>query len=195
MRIAVVRALPGIGDLLCAVPALRALRGAFPDDHVDLVALARTRALAERFDRHFDRVVAFPGWPGLPEEPVDVERRDALLAAADYDLAFQLHGSGPESTAFTEALGARRTFAPSPWREDRSEVLWPLDVLAQAGVAPDGTELELPFDPDAAPPVPERYVVIHPGSTLPDRRWPAEAFAAAADALAACGGRHGRCRA
>ncbi|HEX5497698.1 MAG TPA: hypothetical protein VFX03_00665, partial [Thermomicrobiales bacterium] len=62
-RIAVFRAL-ALGDLLCATAALRALRGRFPCAEIALIGLPWSAALAERLDT-IDRVIPFPGWPGI----------------------------------------------------------------------------------------------------------------------------------
>ena len=199
MRVTVVRALPGLGDLLCAVPALRALRG----HEVTLVALAQTRPVIERFGDLVDRVLDFPGFPGLPEVPLDPARTVAFLAERQRepaDLVLQLHGSGVSSNAFCELLGGRRTagFAPRgarrgpdmlAWVEHESEVLRPLRLLEHLGLPTAGRATEFPVRSDderaaAALGVEGPYAVLHPGSSLPDRRWPAERFAATADALA-----------
>ena len=200
-RVVVLRALPGLGDFLCAVPALRALRRY----DVTYVGLPQTRALAARFGDYIDRHVDFPGWPGLPE----VEPDAAALAAvqrelAGADLALQLHGSGAQSAGFVASLGAARTagFVPPgtplpgdgwlEWAEEESEVRRLLRLLEHAGIATDGDELEFPITEDeereaAELDLPAPYAVLHPGSSLPDRRWPAERFAAVADALAGRG--------
>jgi ADP-heptose:LPS heptosyltransferase len=203
-RIIVLRALPGLGDLLCAVPALRALRALRSHD-VTLVGLPATRALTERFGAYVDRHVDFPGWPGLPEVPPDRPRIDAFLAeqrAERFDLALQLHGSGVSSAAFVTALGAARTGgfvppgAPLPgdgwleWVEDEPEPRRLLRLLAHLGLAEAGAHEALEFPVSAEEEraaadlgLPQPYACLHAGSSLPDRRWPAERFAAAADAL------------
>src|SRR6476620_452960 len=46
LRSIILRALPGLGDFLCAVPALRTMRANVPDARIALVGLPATRPLA-----------------------------------------------------------------------------------------------------------------------------------------------------
>ena len=67
--VVLLRALPGLGDLLCAVPALRALRAALPDADITLFALPAARRVLMRTAGYVDELIDFPGWPGLAESP------------------------------------------------------------------------------------------------------------------------------
>jgi ADP-heptose:LPS heptosyltransferase len=195
MRIAVVRALPGLGDLLCAVPALRALRAAHPRAHVTLIGLEAIRPLAERFGRYVDAFLAFPGWPGLHEIPYDEARTAAFLDEhrGTFDLAVQLHGSGTASAGFVLALGAARSigYAPDPpgdgWLPPADDVHEVRRWLRLVGG--ENERLEFPLteadEDDAAAVRPDGpYACVHPGASRPQRRWPAERFARVADRLA-----------
>lgn len=205
MRIAVLRALQ-LGDLLCAVPALRALDAAYPDAHIALISLPWARELAQRL-AYVDEFIEFPGFPSMPEREPDMAAIPGFFATIrerEFDLAIQLHGSGELTNPLTVLMGAKRTagyyrpgsFGPDAesffeWRDGEHEVLRWVRLMELLGVAPCGTHLELPLreqDWQAARALHLRdYAVIHPGSQLSSRRWPVERFAEVGDALAAEG--------
>jgi ADP-heptose:LPS heptosyltransferase len=205
MKIAVLRALQ-LGDLLCAVPAFRALDAAYPEARITLIGLPWARAFAARFRRYIDDFLEFPGFPGMPERSWTVDGlRNFILDAENrkFDLALQMHGSGGFTNPLTVLTGARQTagfhrpaaYRPDParfieWRDGEHEVLRYLRLLAHLGVPSKGTQLEFPLEPSDWRELgsfglnDKAYAVIHPGSQLPSRRWPAERFAEVADALA-----------
>jgi len=209
-RIAVFRALQ-LGDMLCTVPALRALRRAAPQAEITLIGLPWAAGFVERFNMYLDRHLCFPGYPGMPEREPDAPALPGFFAAArgrQFDLALQLHGSGGLSNPLTLALGAARTAGfhaagdpcPDPatyalWSEQEHEVLRYLRLLQWLGAQPYGEHLEFPLRPEdhaalarAAPGLaPGSYVCIHPGARLPSRRWPPWRFAQVADGLAGQG--------
>jgi ADP-heptose:LPS heptosyltransferase len=212
LNIAVFRALK-LGDLLCAVPTLRALRRGWPHARVTLIGLPWARELVARFPIYVDDFMEFPGFPGLPErrcEPRAVLEFFRAAGTKRFDLALQLHGSGELSNPLVALLGARHTagyfrdggYCPDParflpWRDEEPEVERGVRLLAALGVAPSGLELEAPVLPadlrELAAVVDERvlprggYVCLHPGAQLESRRWYPERFAVVADALAARG--------
>ncbi len=212
-RIVIVRALRGLGDLLCVVPAVRALRAALPQAHIALVGLPSAEFFVARYRRYLDELIEFPGYPGIPERTPDLARLPAYLADMQrrhFDLALQMHGNGSYINPFTMLLGARHTagfFVPShycpdpdrfmPYPETLTEVHRNLRLVEFLGVPPQGDELEFPLRAqdfgDLEKLVPARglrpggYVCIHPGANNPDNRWSPEGFAAVGDALAARG--------
>ena len=207
-RIAVFRALV-LGDMLCAVPALRAMRRAWPAAEVTLVGLPWAQAWAERCP-HVDRFVAFPGLPGLPERAPDVGAMPGFLAAMQahrFDLAIQLHGSGTltnplvalfgarHTAGFVDGGGCRPTYARD-WPRAGHEIERLLAMSDRLGAPRQGLALEFPLRPEddlalAAqwPGVREARDIacVHVGAQLPSRRWWPERFAAVADRLAAQG--------
>ncbi|MEK6346678.1 MAG: glycosyltransferase family 9 protein [Burkholderia sp.] len=209
--IAIFRALQ-LGDMLCAVPALRALRRAAPHAHIALVGLPWAHAFVERFDDLVDELIVFPGAPGFPEQAETGAHLPAFfdaMRARRFDLAIQLHGSGGVANALLLEFGAAANAGfvqPDEAPRGGCFIAWPdtlpeIDrylALTDALGAPSG-DRRLAFalhhaDRDACSALlasqgiePERLVLIHPGAQLPSRRWPAERFAAVADQLAADG--------
>jgi ADP-heptose:LPS heptosyltransferase len=203
-RIAVFRALQ-LGDLLCAVPALRALRTAAPRAQITLVGLPGARDFTQRFRAYVDEHLPFPGAAGFPEQAPREAEWPAFLAAVGaraFDLAIQMHGSGELSNPIVARFGARhvagfrpRVALPMPvddgnfmiWPETGSEVSRLLLLMEFLGAPTGDASLELPvFDSERREwqqlatrygLVPGRFVCIHPGVRLASRRWPVERFA------------------
>jgi ADP-heptose:LPS heptosyltransferase len=204
-RVAVFRALQ-LGDLLCAVPALRAIRSGFPDAEITLLGLPWAKGFVDRFAHLLDRFVEFPGFPGLPEREPDIAALPGFLSSAQamhYDLAIQLHGRGDLSNSIVEALGARLIagFCPPtgpcpdrlrflPWPEAGTEIHRCLALTDFLGLPRDGDALEFPVTQSEANEsralmarhglLPHRFVCVHPGARLYTRRWPPEYFVAVA---------------
>src|SRR5215217_6854727 len=110
--IAVVRLRTGLGDLLCTVPALRALRGRLPEAHVVVITFAEMHDVVDRMRPWVDELMAFPGHPGIPERSVrwsEVPRFYASARARRFDLALQMYGANPAANEVSDRLGARRT--------------------------------------------------------------------------------------
>lgn len=203
-RLAIFRALQ-LGDMLCAVPALRAFRGLWPEAEVTLVGLPWARQFAARFPAYVDRFVEFPGHPGLPERrgtEAEYASFVAAMRAQRFDLAVQLHGDGRVSNGIVEQFGARRTagFAPAggPLPGPSGFLAYPgsgreverlLALARHLGADPSRTELEFPLTPadrdEAAALVApgSRYAVVHAGASSSEKRWSAAALAQVADAL------------
>jgi ADP-heptose:LPS heptosyltransferase len=178
--VVVLRAL-GLGDLLTAVPALRALAGTFPD-HPLLLACPAALAPLARLSGAVDEVVPTAGL-GDP-----LHRR--LHRAA---VAVNLHGRGPEShrlllaTAPERLVGFAHAAVPAcaegpRWRADEHEVTRWCRLLAESGIPADPDRLDLDPPPGPPPAGAAGATVIHPGAGSPARRWPPERFAAVARA-------------
>lgn len=195
-----------------ALPALDALRAAYPAAEITLLGRAHHVALLCDRPGPVDRVVALPDGavgdeasrdPGLDREALLDE-----LAGRRFDLAVQLHGGGRNSNRFVTALRARVTAgsrtpdAPAldrwiPYEHYQWEIARYLEVVGLVGAAPVAIEPHLAVtDADRAalgrelPAVRgEQPVVLHPGASDPRRRWPVVHFAAVARTLVARGHR------
>lgn len=173
-----------LGDFLTAVPALRALRRAYPEHRITLAAPGSFAPLLPLVGA-VDAVVPVTGLGAPPPHRWNPE------------VAVNLHGRGPESHAMLRETRAGRIVgfahpdfpevAGPDWRADEHEVARWCRLLEYHDVPADPADLGL-----ARPPMPsmvQNAVLVHPGAGQPSRRWPAERFALAAGELARAGHR------
>lgn len=198
-----------LGDMLCAVPALRALRAGFPAAEIVLIGLPWARQLRARFPRYLDDFISFPGHPALPERAADSDAVPSFLHAVRerrFDLAIQMHGDGRITNALAGGFGAARCagFYPAgsarpdaryfvAYRDRGPEVRRLLRLVTALGGVARGEALEFPVraaDRHALAMVVEGrylkrgdYVCLHPGARAGARCWPVAHFAAVAIAL------------
>jgi ADP-heptose:LPS heptosyltransferase len=212
-KIAVLRA-GGLGDLIFTLPALGALREAYPEAEITLLGgPLQTGLLSGRTEPVVHAITVPPSTgvngpdTGVEEDEEELERFFALMREERFDLALQMHGGGGYSNPFVEKLGARVTAgargpdAPPldrtiPYVYHQSEVLRYLEIANLVGARTANLEPRLQVTdgdlaeaesvvPGAAGPL----VALHPGAGDPRRRWPPEKFAAVGDSLAGAGAR------
>nr|WP_055502714.1 glycosyltransferase family 9 protein [Nonomuraea pusilla] len=202
-RIAVLRA-DALGHFVLAVPALEALKLAYPGATLTLLGKPWHAGFLKGRPGPVDEVVALPPITGVSTGESGHAAPEGFvtrLRRRRFDLAVQIHGGGRHSNPFVRSLGARVTAglrAPDATPLDRSvpylyfqqETLRSLEVAALVGATAERMEPriavtradreELARTLGEPPP---GLVALHPGASDPRRRWPAASFAAVADRL------------
>jgi ADP-heptose:LPS heptosyltransferase len=175
----VLRALK-LGDLLVAVPALHALRRAYPDHRIIYAAQGWLRPMIELV--------------GSVDDLLDTHGLDVPLALSPgrVDVAVNLHGSGPESRGRIRALQAKRIIGhlseewDGPcWQDGVHERERWARLVHWHGI--DADPLDYRLQPPAVASPRPAAVVIHVGAAYGSRLWPVERFAEVARELAAAG--------
>lgn len=210
-KIAVLRA-NAIGDYIFSLPALAALRAAYPGAEIVLLGQEWHAGFLTDRPGPVDRVVVVPRIPGIwdppegeAENPYLMEAFFEEMQAEGFDLAIQMHGGGRNSNPFLNRLGARITAGlrtPDalmldlwvPYVFYQPEIFRYLEVVGLVGAAPvtlapqlqvteqDREEADQILLPGDMP-----LAILNPGSGSPRRRWPPEKFAAVGNALAWAG--------
>ncbi len=214
-RIAVLRA-GGLGDGIMVLPALAALRAAYPYAELTLLA-GPWHELFGAGRTPVDTTELLPVVPGVNHWPPTLVVEEAAVAGfvermrnRRFDLAVQLHHGSAEANEFLLQLGAgttaglKQSGAPALDRDVASvlfhhDVLRALEAVGACGAAPVGLTPELrPTAADRARaraalgevfdtgPLP---ILLHPGATDPRKRWPVDRFGQLADVLAERGRR------
>ena len=166
----------GLGDLLTAVPAMRAVARHWPD-HEKLLATPAVLGPLAMLSGAVDRVIDVQPLHPLPAECKEPE------------VAIDLHGRGPAShrvllaTRPTRLIAFANTEVPGTesfpqWREDEHEVQRWCRLLTENGIPADPGDLGLPVPTTPAPAFARDAVAIHPGAAYPARRWPADRWVA-----------------
>ncbi|RPJ86347.1 MAG: glycosyltransferase family 9 protein, partial [Acidobacteria bacterium] len=205
-KIAVVRA-NGMGDMMFAMPALAALRTAYPNSEIVLLGKEWHVQFFRNRPGPVDRVIPIPPYPGVGAHQDVSDDRPELddffqaMSREHFDLALQLHGGGRYSNPFVRRLGARLTAglrAPDAIALDRwipyvyfqPEVIRYLETVSLVGARPVGLEPEVCVTAkdveesfEAVPPDDRPLVVMHPGATDGRRRWSTAKFAAVGNVL------------
>ncbi len=199
-RIGVFRALH-LGDMLCAVPALRALRALCPRARITVIGLPGIEAFARRFSAYIDDCLVFPGHPQLPETETPRARYEAFRAAFPGDFAWlvQLHGDGRVTNALVREWPARHYagFVAGDGEWTANTLVYPregheidrlLALMAALG-AHGSDDLEFPLGAsdeadlkghaDLCALVKHPYVIVHAGARDARRRLPGHRFAKA----------------
>jgi ADP-heptose:LPS heptosyltransferase len=212
-KIVLLRALPGLGDMLCITPTLAALRTNFPNAQISLIGMEWAHSWAARYTDYLDQFIEFPGFPGMEQgwkgHAIFVEFLKYMVDE-NFDAAFQLHGSGTISNFFINLLGAKLVagyYTPSyycpdidtffVWKEEESEVgrycrlmrCLGIPVTSDDLIFPMTTDDELEFNrlKNHRLTTDKPIACIHPGASSVMRICPLEVFARVAQQLTEMG--------
>jgi ADP-heptose:LPS heptosyltransferase len=195
-KIAIFRALQ-LGDLLCSIPAIAALKFNYPNAKLYFIGLPHMRALMERYDC-IDEYVDFPGHPALPEiphDPKELARFILRMQAENFDLLVQMQGDGTIVNDFLTQFRAKRLvgFKPLAAAGDSDWLTYPihlheverhLALVRFLGLQVVSSAMYYPLFPadwaayehiksEMVPP----FVIVHVGSRDARRCWQLENFA------------------
>ncbi len=195
-----------VGDLLLVTPVLRALRSAFPQSRIDLIADAKLSDLV-RLNKNIDHLWAIDK-KGYHDRLWNYLKFIGEIRAEGYDLVINLHRN--ERASFIAALsGAGRIIGYATWgphilfdqvmpnlKAVKHQVHSHFDVLRQGlGLTElDDRGIEMWLDPAVEEKALERWhqafpdanltvVGFNTGASWPTKRWHKEHYAAMADQL------------
>lgn len=200
-KIALLRA-NGLGDLIFALPAIKALKTTFPNATLVYLGKFWHKEFLKYHPEIIDKVIVIPPIKGVGENFTDTKALPDFFEKVrkeDFDLAVQIHGGGHNSNPFVKKLGAKLSIGlmtPDaseldlnlPYIYYQNEVFRCLEVVSLVAAESQSIEPTIRVAPEelkeAEPFLPNRqFAVLVTGATDSRRRWPIENFAKVADAL------------
>jgi ADP-heptose:LPS heptosyltransferase len=191
---------------MCAIPAIRSLKLKYPEKNITWIGLPGSEALAQRYSMYIDSFIAFPGYPGLPEQTFDEDRYRIFLKEIQrksFDLILQMQGNGTIVNDMIKTFGSMAVAGFSSltsFMQNRVEhfISYPnygpeikrhLLLMESLGIESTGTDLEFPLYEqdlqDLKKVLPQikskKYICLHPGSRGSWRQWPPLYFAELGD--------------
>jgi len=193
MRTGVIQPLPGIGDMIWLLPALRAIAEAAPDGKITLFTRATAQAPSLfRNEPWVERVVALPvnkrGFLSFVTNMLTIRR---ALREAMPDRLYVLHHS-PRYVQAAKLSGVKEVLGYTPAVKKIIDTGWArsLAFLQEIGVAVADPYSRLSVAEETRRAVADRFaglarpwLVLAPGASNPERCWSPENFAAVADRL------------
>lgn len=205
-KIAVLRP-NAVGDFMFCLPALHAIRHAYPEAEIVYLGLPWHAAFLDERPGPVDRTLVMPSIAGIcgaagPGCDAAVDNFVKSMQDENFDLALQMFGGGRHANPLVGKFGARlsvgmRSADAAPldrcvaYRGLVNRRLQLLEVAALAGARawPMKRQLQVTCSDRqlAARLVPgapgQKLVIVQPGASDARRRWSARRFAAVADAL------------
>lgn len=203
-KIAIFRALH-LGDLLCTIPAFKALKIAYPSSKIYLIGLPNSAPLCNRFNKYIDGLIVFPGYTGLPEQEYSQSEIDSFINRMQkekFDLIIQMHGNGTIVNSLCASFKPTHLAGFYPPEEEHTNsnlfLLYPnfghessrhLLLIKHLGIKIESKKMEFPITQrdeiefknlqlfDSSKP----YICIHPGSRDASRQWPISNFSSIGD--------------
>jgi len=208
-KIGIFRALQ-LGDLMCSIPAVRALKSTYPEAEITLVGLPWAANFVKRFSNYFSDFIHFPGYPGLPEQGYSLDSFVDFIEnvkSKNFDLLIQMHGDGSIINPMIDLLELNSTAGyhkEGDYCENREgymvypegipEIERHLALMKFLGIQTKGSHLEfsvLPHEEDACSFLQRKhqlnkkeYVIVHAGARDTKRWWAPEKFGLVADSIA-----------
>lgn len=206
-KIALLRA-SALGDLIVTLPAIQAIRNAYPKAEIVLLGKPWHFNFLEQKRTPIDRVIVVPPMEGIGEEkeladPTVVDRFFNAMQEERFDIAIHFHGKGIAANSFLKRLGARLTAGLTcpeaealdrsiPYYYYQSEVMRYLEVASLIGghagnISPEVRvtlqDQEESGDFLVQHGVIDPYIILHSCALDIRRMWPLKKFAVLGDKL------------
>ena len=205
-KIAVLRA-NALGDFIVTLPALKAIRSAYPDAEIVLLGKPWHKAFLIKGRSPVDRVILVPVKKGIRTEPDQIEDENEVknfiiqMQKEQFDIVLNFQGNGVSANPFIKQFKAKITAGlvsenaekldlSTDYYYYQSEVIRYLEVAKLIGAITTNLEPDisvLPADEEEIGKLlsvlNKPYIVLHPVAVDIRRMWPLENYSTLADQL------------